>query len=268
MCDALLLAHHMTGEEKYLAPLRSMADARLAWLQARSRDGVETGSRLWCGSKLGFLANTLVKYKLLTSSNEFDELLDRDYGNSSGSRLDPGDSQLVRGLERTAAALAVNFPGRTSEVRWTDRVFAFARLFGDDMLHPQAISACNQRPDLTLLYGSATGDRGRFQVFPLNAVRWLTPPRDIAAVVTERASNRFTAQLYHFGESPRQMGAELYLLEPGRYTLSFSTVDGRTIGQATAFEVEGARTQVDFTLRPRTEAILDVRSANGDGNAP
>jgi len=39
-------------------------------------------------------------------------------------------------------------------------VFAFARLFGEDMLVPEAKPDCSRRPDVELLYGTATGDRG------------------------------------------------------------------------------------------------------------
>jgi hypothetical protein len=260
LTDALLLTYHMTGDEKYLSPLRSMADARLQWLQDRSAASVEAGSRRWCGRNLGFLAGTLVKYKLLTGSSEFDELLDRDFGSSQVARMDPDSDALVKRLQQTAKALAINFPGRTSEVRWTDRVFAFARLFGDDMLHPRAVTACNRRPDLNLLYATATGDRGSFPVFPLGAVRWLTPPRDIAAVVTDRASDRLSARLFQFGAAPRPMAAELYLLEPGRYTFTLTQSDGNPTTAAASFRVDGPRTRIQFTLPPRESCSLRITS--------
>ena len=259
LTDALLLAYHMTGDEKYLAPLRSMAEARREWLRSGSQGPIAPGSRLWCGSKLGFLADTLVKHRLLTGSAEFDDLLARDYGSWAGGPVDPRDGGLTTRLEETAGALAVNLPGHTSEVRWTDRVFAFARLFGEDMLHPQAVPACNRRPDLALLYATATGDRGSFPVFPLNAVRWLTPPRDIAAIVTDRAPDRFAAQLYHFGSEPRPMAAELYLLQPGPYTVTLADASGRMVVPPSHLRVDGPRARIEFTLAPVTPCVLEVR---------
>ena len=258
MCDALLLAYHMTKDEKYLQPLRSMAALRMETLQAAGEQAPEPGSRRWCGGKLGFLAGTLAKYKLLTGSDEFDALLARDEGQWSAGQQDPGHAKLAESLRQTAQALAINFPGRTSEVRWTDRVFAFARLFGDDMLFPAAKPECSRRPDLELLYGTATGDRGRFLVFPMNAVRWLTEPREIAALVTDRGRERFSAELFHFGERPRKLAAELYLLAPGRYTLRLADGDGQPLADARSFAVDGPRTRIEFELPPRTRCVLRV----------
>lgn len=258
MTDALLLTYHMTGDERYLRPIRSMAAIRLEWLDRPTRASPRPGSRLWCGRKLGFLASTLAKYKLLTGKADFDVLLRHDHNSLTVHEDDPQRPRLALSLRRTAEALAINFPGRTSEVRWTDRVFALARLFGDDMLFPEAVPTCNRRPDLTLLYATATGDRGDFMVFPLNAVRWLTEPREIAALVTERGSDRFSAELFHFGEEPRSMGAELYLLKSGRYTFALVDDAGQTIVPATPFTVDGPRTRVRFELPSRKRCVLRV----------
>jgi hypothetical protein len=258
MTDALLLTYHMTGDEWYLQPIRSMAEIRLEWLNSSTRESPRPGSRLWCGRKLGFLASTLAKYKLLTGRDDFDALLARDYNSLTIQEDDPQRPRLAKSLRDTAEALAINFPGRTSEVRWTDRVFALARLFGDDMLFPKAVPACNRRPDLALLYATATGDRGDFLVFPLNAVRWLTEPREMAALVTERGSDRFSAELFHFGKEPRSMSAELYLLKSGRYTFTLVDDAEQAIVPATPFTVEGPRTTISFELPSRKPCVLRV----------
>ncbi|MBC8876485.1 MAG: hypothetical protein H8E44_44215 [Planctomycetes bacterium] len=258
MTDALLLTYHMTGDERYLEPLRSMAAARLEWWNSSTRESPRVGSRLWCGRKLGFLASTLAKHKLLTGSDEFDDLLARDYHTQTVGADASQRARLAESLRRTAEALAINFPGRTSEVRWTDRVFALARLFGDDMLFPKAIPACNKRPDVSLLYATATGDRGDFLVFPLNAVRWLTEPRDIAALVTDRGNNRLSAELFHFGKSCRTMGAELYLLASGRYTFTLVDRAGETMTSSTPFTVDGPRARIDFELPPQRLCVLRI----------
>ncbi len=258
LTDALLLTYHMTDDDKYLQPLRSMAAIRLEALTMSSREMPQPGSRQWCGTKLGFLARTLAKYRLLTGSDEFDELLAQDGPTRFVDASDPDRVRLTESLRHTAEALAINFPGRTSEVRWTDRVFAFARLFGEDMLFADRVPACDKRPNLGLLYATATGDRGDFAVFPLNSVRWLTEPRKIAAMVTERGSDRFSAELFHFGVEPRSMGAELYLLKPGRYTFALVDEANSTIGDATPFTVDGPRTRIAFELPPQTLCRLHV----------
>jgi hypothetical protein len=61
--------------------------------------------------------------------------------------------------------------------------------------------------------------RGDLLYFPLMAVRWLTPPREIAAFVSDAGPDRFRARLFHFGTKPRQMSAELYMLKPGTYQM-------------------------------------------------
>ncbi|GAG49352.1 unnamed protein product, partial [marine sediment metagenome] len=56
MCDTLLLTYHMTGDAKYLEPLRSMAEIRLKWLDGPRPDSPAEGSEAWCAANLGFLA--------------------------------------------------------------------------------------------------------------------------------------------------------------------------------------------------------------------
>ena len=258
MTDTLLLAYHMTGDEKYLAPIRSMAAMRLEYLGSDKKESPQPGSRLWCGSKAGFIARTLEKYRLLTGSDEFDTLLDKGGHGPTSGEDDTNRPALGKSLGKTARALAINFPGRTSEVRFTDRVFAWARMFGDDMMFPKAVSPNNSRPNITLLYETATGDRGDFRVFPLNAVRWLTKPREIAALVTERGDDHFKAELFHFGKEPRPMGAELYLLKPGRYAFTLKDAGGKVIVGDEPFEVKDPRTRIGFTLPAQKRCILKV----------
>ena len=198
---------------------------------------------------------------MLTGRDEFDAVLARDGQALTLDETDPDRPRLAKSLRPTAEALAINFPGRTSEVRWTDRVFAWTRLFGNDMLFPEAVPACNRRPNLPLLYATATGDRGQFVVFPLNAVRWLTEPRDIAALVTERGDDRFSAELFHFGDKPRPMAAELYLLKPGRYTFTLVDDAEQVNVTATPLSVEGPRTRIRFELPARKRCVLRVVAA-------
>lgn len=262
LADTLLLTWHMTGDEKYLAPLRSMAKLRLKWLQSERDETPPAGSEGWCGSKLGFLAPTLAKYRLLTGSEEFDDLLARDYSALATSASPDGRESLTRALRRTASALAVNFPGYTSEVRFTDRVFTFHRLFGADMLFREAKTGMDLRPDTNLLYSSATGDRGSLEFFPLNAVRWLTPPRGIAALVTRSGRDGLSAELFHFGDGPRTMGAEFYLLAPGSYEVRLTDSNGEAIGRTQRFEVTVPRSRIAFELPPARQCRLEVNGAS------
>ncbi len=103
-------------------------------------------------------------------------------------------------------------------------------------------------PSPGVLYSIATGDPGTTDYFPLNAVRWLTPPRDIATLVSGQAKHRLQAELFHFGDATRPMGAEFYLLEPGQYTLTSTA--GPEVIETQTLEVTGRRARVSFTLPP------------------
>ena len=259
MCDTLLLTWHMTGREKYLQPLRSMAAIRLKHLKAPPGDR-PAGSEAWCAEQLGFLAGTLAKYKWLTGSEEFDELLKRDHRAAMGrGRADR--SALVAALRSGAEAMRINFAGYTSEVRYTDRVLRFPSLFASGWMFPRGVPG-HARPNPGLLYSTVTGDPGRAGYFPLNAVRWLTPPRDVAALVTETGTDRLAAELVHFGTRKRPMQAELYLLRPGRY--AFQLVEPAASAAhtpAVSFAVAGPRTRISFSLPPRKVCSLEVRRA-------
>lgn len=261
MTDTLLLTYHMTGDEEYLAPLRSMAALRMKWLKNRPEDSPKPGSAMWAARKMSFLAGTLAKYRLLTGSNEFDELLAHDYRALAIEESDRERTSLARSLRESAEAMRVNFQGFTSEVRFTDRVFAFPRMFREDMMFAERKGQNSESPSPPLIYASATGDRGDLRILPLNAVRWLTPPREIAALVTHSGRDRLTAELFHFGSQKRTMAAEFYLLHPGRYTLEMRAADGGgLVTPPREFAVDGPRTNVEIDLPARELCVLRVVS--------
>lgn len=257
MCDTLLLCWHMTGKPKYLQPLRSMAQIRLKWLRRRPDGSPAPGTEAWCAARLGFLSATLAKYKLLSGSREFDPLLDRDHHAYRILASGGGRDALVAGLRDSAKALRVNFEGYTSEVRYTDRVLRFPALFGADMMFPHAVPSI-KTPNPSLLYSSATGDPGDCGYFPLGAVRWLTPPREIAALVTATGSDHFAAELFHFGNRKRSMAAELYLLSPGRYEFELLQQGASSTGRPTSFSVVGPSARISFELPPRRLCLLRI----------
>jgi hypothetical protein len=258
LCDALLLTWHMTGQEKYLEPLRSMARLRQEWLNGGRKSG-PPGSAAWCAARMDWLGGTLAKYQLLSGDRQFTNLLERNYSVLDSADSDPVHAGTAGELDKAVAGLRVNFPSYTSEVRFTDRVFAFARLYDNDMLFPDAVPANARRAQPAVLYNTATGDCGQFSVFPLNAVRWLTPPREIAALVTAASRRHLAAELFHFGQQERKMSAELYLLAPGEYTVELlSATDGRVLPGPTRLTRNGPRSQIAFTLPPQQLCRLRV----------
>jgi hypothetical protein len=255
--NAMLLTWHMTGDEKYLQPLRSMAAMRAQYLANPPAEEPPPGSQAWCGSQMGFLAPTLAKYRRLTASREFDDVLAHDYPASLA--WDSEDrSQLVAALDDLLSVLRYDFPAWTSEVRYTDRILRFNDLFRPGAMYEQGL-ADRKNPDPSILYSSVTGDPGDPLYFPMNAVRWLTAPRDIAALVTQVDDDHFTAELFHFGTQPRSMGAEFYLLVPGRYTVELLDAQGRHVLSAHDLTVEGPRARLAFELPEQRLCILRVQ---------
>jgi hypothetical protein len=258
MTHTLLLTYHMTGDPKYLEPIRSMARIRLDYLNAPPEDNPSPGTEAWCAARLGGIADVVAKYKLLTGRNDLDALLAREKSPYVRYRLDEDRKPLTEALEANAEALRINFPGYTSEVRYTDRVLRFPTLFAANGIVGRAAPAI-RTPNPALLYSSVTGDPGTPEYFPMNAVRWLTPPRDIAALVrSDRDSLR--AELFHFGTEDRPMGAELYLLRPGAYVLTLAVVESgaaRDI-QRQDLTITGPRTRAAFTLPARKSCLLRV----------
>ena len=94
----------------------------------------------------------------------------------------------------------------------------------------------------------------------MNAVRWLTPPRDIAALV-HCDQDKLRAELFHFGEKDRPMGggilpaqARRLCADPRRHGIRQQP--GRYARQE--FAVTGPRTRVTFTLPAQKSCLLRV----------
>jgi len=260
MTHTLVLTHHMTGNGQYLEPIRSMVDIRLAYLAAPPKSTPTPGSKAWCASQLGGLSSVVAKYRFLTGNTEFDPLIAKDASAYMRFRLYGDTDVLVSALRNSAEALRINLAGYTSEVRYTDRVLRFPALFASDGIVGRSVAAIH-RPNPSLLYSTATGDPGNAGYFPLNAVRWLTPPRDIAVLVTDSGTDKFGAEMFHFGKKSRPMSAEFYLLKPGRYSLTIAAENtgGQVPLQTRDFQVRGPRVRIPFELPARKLCTLHVR---------
>lgn len=259
MTHTLLLTYHMTGDAKYLEPIRSMAETRLKYLKSPPKEEPEAGTEAWCASQLD-MTGVLAKYRFLTGSSDFDELLAKENAPYVGFRLSGKRERLIEALKQNAEALRLNFEGYTSEVRYTDRVLRFPSLFRKGAMFEESSNAVRS-PNPGLLYSTATGDPGDAGYFPLNAVRWLTPPREIAALVTQSGRQSFEAELFHFGEEQRELAAELYFLTPGEYLFELASADGEMTERVREanFVVRGARTRISFVLPPQRLCVLTVR---------
>ena len=109
-----------------------------------------------------------------------------------------------------------------------------------------------------LLYNTVTGDPGDPLYFPMNAVRWHTPPRDIAVMVTESTPSTFESRLYHFGDEERPLECELFLLKPGEYQYALVDVaTGRPASRGTVRITEDNR-RLALTVPQHREFALQI----------
>ena len=252
LTSTLLLTSHMTGNARYLSPIESMAAIRTEYLTHPPQNPAP-GSAMWCAEQMGgFLSDTLAKYRLLTGNRRFDPLLLADVSGYVRYRLTGNRQFLLQHLMQTVRAFRVNREAYCSEVRWTDRVFSFHRDYAN-----RYADAPVPDPGLNTLYSSITGDFGNPLYFPMNAVRWKTPPQDIAALVTDHSTAHLSAELYHFGNAPRAMGADLYLLDRGEYGWALAS-GGQNLSQG-RIRVESPRTTVRFVLPARRLCEFQVR---------
>lgn len=269
LLNTLVLTAHMTGDKSFLEPLRTMAAARLDWIKA-GRPQAPEGSRLWCGANVEQLSGAIAKYRVVTGDNRLDALLREEREASYVQyRLAgrPDDLQpLVASLDTLASSLRINFPGYTQEVRFTDRVLRFPMLYQPGWMLERGVPATVLSGGMmavglnrvALLYHSATGDPGEPGYFPLNAVRWRTPPRDLAALVTDAAPHRLAARVYHFGASERALEAELLLLEPGKYRFELTdAANGKTLQGGSVTIATNSR-RIGLKLPPARECGLRV----------
>jgi len=208
---------------------------------------------------LGMISPIIAKYMMLGGTTKYNQLIKADAKPYTAFRFNGDQEFLVAALRDNAEALRINFPGYTSEVRYTDRVLRFSVEFGDNGIYPSAIIPTIPEPNTNVLYSTLTGDPGDPGYFPINAVRWMTPPRDIAALVTETGRDRFQAELFHFGGKPRDMSAQFYLLDPGEYIFKLFSKGTKTKEYSVKrIVISDKKSPISFQLPAKTLCILEI----------
>lgn len=269
MLNTLVLTAHMTGDKAFLAPLRTMAAARLDWIKA-GRPDAPAGSRLWCAARINQIGGAVAKYRLVTGDTRFDALLHEERGVPYTQFRLAGAGASTRGLETSldelAGLLRINFPAYTQEVRYTDRVMRFPVLYQPGWMLEKGVPTLvveggvmtMGHNGLNLLYNTVSGDPGDPLYFPINAVRWRTLPRDFAALVTDSTPTHFAARVFHFGAAERRFETELLLLRPGNYQFTLTDAkSGKQLQSGAVTEKSGRRT-LALTLPSAVEATLQV----------
>jgi hypothetical protein len=251
MCNTMLLTYYMTADEKYISPILAMADMYMARKDHLSSNP-SAGSVDWCVRQMDkFLPEVMAKLVQFRNEAQYQQLLLESGNGYVKYRLQKNEAFLNRELRKNAEAFRWNWPAFTSEVRWTDRILNFSNNYLKYTAQKNI-----PRFDADELYSMLSGDMGGALYFPMNVVRWLTSPRQFAALVEDWDTRSLTASIYHFGSEPRAMGIKLFLLEPGQYLFRLSS-DEKVLEEKTFSRVDAA-TDVFFEAPTRQLCRLSV----------
>lgn len=270
LLKTLLLTWSLTGEERYLQPMFSLARIWREYPPAR-RSGHEPGSVGWCAGQLQALPEVLAKYRVLSGDAGFDDLLEERANPYVRFLLTGDESRLLRQVQDVAYALSVNWPGLTSEVRFTDRLYRFPLFYTPGFLSEEGFAgggivlkygavAMGEPDRHQVLYSMVTGDPGNADFFPLQAVHWETQPRDLAVLVESAHGDSFKARLFHFGEKERPMGIRLPLLLPGSYSWRLCGVNDETKTVAEGVLKTEKTHRILLQLPSRIEVRLEIKA--------
>ena len=251
MLDTLLLTWHMTGDEKYLLPLKSMTDHFLKHREEVGDDAVP-GSINWCVGKMtGFLPMALAKYRFLSNDTTHDQILEEYADGYLTFRMTGDRLRLGENLSEQAQCFAFNETVFKEEVRWTDRVFSFHDVYFNDFVENPIPSF-----DPTFLYQCVSGNIGSALYFPISAVRWHTSAKDLAVLVCKADTHTFEAELFHFGGEKRSMEATFHLLNEGTYHMQLHNGLGAYFNKKVTIGANSAR--LSFTLPPQKLVKLSI----------
>lgn len=247
MYECFLQAFHMTKDESYLKPIQFVAELRLQGIGDENPKNYEVGSLEWSLSKLkDSIPEILIKYRLITGDNSFDSILENDAVGYERFIFDKNIERLTQSMNELRNSLTLPEEFYTSEVRWTDRLFAFTGKYFNYILD-KPIPSFNPG----FLFSSVTGSIGGYKILPVFGVRWLTPPTEIAILTETNSKRKFEAQLFHFGNEPRKMGATFFNLENGFYQLSL------TGNKSSQIEITNDNRNIEFTLP--VQKLVEIR---------
>jgi len=218
MYECFLQAYYLTKDEFYLKPIRFVAEKRLRGIGNENPDRYLPGSLEWAISELkGSLPGILIKYRLITGDNTYDAIIERDASGYEKFLFDKNMDSLTDSLEKLRESLSLPEEFFTTEVRWTDRLFATTKHYFRHTLD-EPIPLFNAE----FLFSSLTGNLGNFKILPVFGVKWLTNPKNIAVLTETNSTQKFEAQLFHFGDQPRKMRARFFNLEEGKYKMKMA----------------------------------------------
>jgi hypothetical protein len=252
--QSLVLAYHKSGNGRYLHPLHQSARLRRDYLESygTSDKEWEPGSMEWCASRLGEVINVaLLKYRIISGDTDYDDLLMQDADGFGNLQLTGNPDRFTSELDHLSDAFRFNKAVYTTEVRHTDRVFAFP-----DYYLAYYYDFSSARRLAGLLYQSVTGDPGHRSYFPLEAVSWKSNVGDLASVVLMNRVDFLLIHIFNFTEKNSHV-IRTKMLQTGNYSLE---VRDPASSDVHAFEVfiQGSGSEVELQLFPRREQIVSL----------
>ena len=209
MYNQLLGVYDLTGDVEFLDPLQRTYDIVRNYDHLTDLENIKEGSESWVGAVL----NQDIKYTLM-NDRSFPQLLGRsrilldtdqfdDYLKTKGrlysKYLLSGNQQfIIDACRNIIEDVKYNFPMRTSEVKFTDRV------------------NINDADELLAMY---TGGIGDGKEFPSFAVTWSNTGSDVTVLVQYAMKNQLKVLLYNFGKA-KVIQMKIWRLPPGDYLLS------------------------------------------------
>ncbi|RMG28643.1 MAG: hypothetical protein D6730_05180, partial [Bacteroidetes bacterium] len=247
----LLGMYALTGDTSFLYPARATLSLALNTPVPARTEEIVQGSAAWAayhlrggaappeaGNGIGMAGLA----KSITGNKDYDDFLLRYGSPYSRYRITGDKAFILQGCKQLLASLRYNFPLKTSEVKFTDRVYV-------DMDE--------------LLSGMYTGHIGSGFEFPALAVSWAHTGKEVAVLVNDCSTTQLNISLYNFGQQ-RQTGMYAWQLAAGRYevVLGIDQNDDGLIEQqvfSREWKVEQRGQQLLFDLPAATPCLLKVR---------
>lgn len=255
MYNQLLGMYALTGNDDFLEPVNQTL--ALATQTPHQRGKLEAGTAAWAahylrgdhkaadapGGGIG-MANLA---KSLTGSSRYDEFL-KQHGSAYARYVLSGDpADIVEGCQQLLASLRYNYPLKTTEVKFTDRVYV---------------------PMDQLLFGMYTGHMGSGFEYPALAVSWKRTGKDVAVLVNGSSRQSLKVSLFNFTPQEKEVGMKLWQLEAGNYEMRLKDQASGRLLYRQSLNVRERAQEVPLRLPGQQSCVLEIRQLRATPSSP
>jgi len=177
---SMLLAFHLTGNNRFLDPIKTAADYKRLSLGSERGDEDE----LW-GTRGLKVHNVLAMYRDITGDKQYDDIITESGDEYQKFVISGSSASLSAPLQRRANLFLSNREVLTSEVRFSDRMFKFKSAYIDKVFNNTVDTSSN----FQLLYATVTGSVADALYFPRPYLKWWMDPADISVMVRKVTDN-------------------------------------------------------------------------------